>query len=127
MLCAISLAWLALYYEDVDLDLQSYILAYRHSLIELELKHLKNENQDMTMVLIKDFRWYRTLKYLYSVLLINKRHDMFLIINFTGLCRENWVLLGNSVMPKKIATEIRECDKTQHRDFDVVNGHPSML
>ena len=37
MLCAISLPWLALYYEDVDLDLQSYILAYHHSLIKLEL------------------------------------------------------------------------------------------
>ena len=54
---------------------------------------------------------------------------MSIIINLIGSFRENCVLLGNSVMSKKITTEIWEVfdKKTQHRELDIVDRHPSMF
>ena len=54
---------------------------------------------------------------------------MSLIIYLIGSFRENCVLLGDSAMSKKITTEIWDVfyEKTQHRDLDIVDGHPSML
>ena len=54
---------------------------------------------------------------------------MSIIINLIGSFRENCVLLGNSVMSKKITTEIWDVfdKKTQHRELDIVDRHPSMF
>ena len=54
---------------------------------------------------------------------------MSIIIALIGSFSENDVLLGNSVMSKKITTEIWDVfdEKTQHRDLDMVDGHPSMF
>ena len=54
---------------------------------------------------------------------------MSIIIDLIGSFRENCVLLGNSVMSKKITTEIWDVfhEKTQHRELDIVDRHPSMF
>ena len=56
---------------------------------------------------------------------------MYLIVHFIGLIGENWVLLGNSVMSKNQNINTNSWTifyrKTQHRDLDIVDGHPSMF
>ena len=54
---------------------------------------------------------------------------MSIIINLIGSFRENCVLLGNSVMSKKITTEIWDVfhEKTQQWNLDIVDGHLSLL
>ena len=54
---------------------------------------------------------------------------MSIIIDLIDSFRENCVLRGNSVMSKKITTEIWDVfhEKTQHRDLDIVDGHLSMF
>ena len=58
---------------------------------------------------------------------------MSLIIDFIGLCRENWVLLGNPMMSKKLQQNLGCFFKKKlniyvpYRDLDIVDGHPSMF
>ena len=54
---------------------------------------------------------------------------MSITIDLIGSFRENYGLLGNSVMSKKITTEIWDVfhEKTQQWNLDIVDGHLSLL